>query len=112
MNGSSSTIRTVRAGSVTGDSQVLGPDALDSLVGNLCERLHHVRVELGAGFRVDDLPRLRKRRALAVGAIGGDRVERVGHGEEACGQTDAPSGCARGISVAVPALVMPANHLL
>ena len=50
--------------------------------GRLCERLRRCRVELGSAAALNFAPGLGKGLCLPVGAVGGDRVERVGDGEK------------------------------
>jgi hypothetical protein len=75
------------------------------------EGRHHRRVELRAGPVGDLLAGPLERERPAVGAVGGHRVEGVGHREDARPQRDRLADEAARVALAVPALVMAADHL-
>src|SRR5690606_299546 len=74
-------------------------------------RLHHLGVEGLARLLAHVAARLLRRPGGSVGALGGEGVVDVGDGEDACQQRDLRAHEAVGVALAVPALVMVADHL-
>ena len=71
------------------------------------ERVHHARVELGAGDTLDLGHRRGMRLRAAIGPVGGNRVVRVGDGEQAGAEHDRLVLQARGVAASVePFLVL------
>src|SRR4051794_12147447 len=105
MNGSSSTIRTLRIAD-------LDPDALQALGRDLEEGVDDRGIELRAGAVGDHRARLDDLGGGAVGADRRQRVEHVGHGEDPRRQRDGLAGQAVGVAGAVPALVVVAHDEL
>ncbi len=76
------------------------------LVGDLFAAPATSRVELGPGAVGDDRRAVGEDAARAVGAVGGERVERVGDREDACGDGGGLADQAVRVAAAVPALVV------
>jgi hypothetical protein len=67
-------------------------------------------IEVAAGAALDDGDADVRRGGGLVGALGGDGVVDVGHGGQARELVDALAGQAVGVALAVPALVVVADH--
>ena len=80
-------------------------------LGDMAEGLDHGGVEVLARALGDDGHRLLVGEGLLVDAFGHERVEHVGHGHDARGERDARALDARGVSGAVPLLVVVVRHL-
>jgi hypothetical protein len=88
-----------------------GPKQDRSLAGVAPEeRAHRDRIELGARHRLDDLERLLVWDGGSVGSLRRERIESVCDGDDPCPGRNLFADQAGGISGAVEALVMVADH--